>query len=118
MTTVDQLELRGAPERAPKYNLRTLNDLEAEGNIVGKVIFLRGDIDVLSDNQSSDPSASIRLRNVTDTVRQLLDMGASKVVIGGHIDRPKAQEEELSTKHILGHLQVLLGEEVTHISFE
>lgn len=118
MTSVDRTELRGAPETAPKYNLRTIDDLEREGHIAGKVIFVRADIDVLSDDKSSDPSASIRLKNAVDTVRRLLDMGAAKVVIGGHIDRPKAQEEEYSTKNIVTPLQVMLGERVTYVPFE
>lgn len=107
-----------APETTPRPNLRTIEDLDREGNIVGKVIFLRGDIDVLSENQDSDPTASIRLKNVESTARRLLDMGAAKVVIGGHVNGPKGVEERYTTKPIADHLQVMLGERVTHISYE
>lgn len=60
MTSVDQAELRHAPEPTSRYNLRTLDDL---GDITGLTVAGRFDID-LPANSHPNPNGDLRYENM------------------------------------------------------
>lgn len=104
------------PEIVVQRGLRTLEDLDAEGNIAGKTVFVRADLDVpVGDTDSM--TESVRLRNAADATRKLLEMGARKIVLAGHMGRPNPEEpqDKDSTRQLVKPLEALVGEDVDFV---
>jgi phosphoglycerate kinase len=82
--------------------MRTLDDLELSA---GQRVLLRADLNApLRDGQITDDT---RLRAALPTLRELLDGGAS-VVLVSHLGRPRGREEELSLAPVAARLRELL----------
>jgi len=89
---------------------KTLDDM---GDITGKVVLVREDLNVpMQDGAVSDDN---RLRAAMPTVLELADRGA-KVLILAHFGRPKGQKNpEFSLSKITHPLSAVLGREVQFI---
>jgi len=76
-----------------------------KADVKGKTVFLRADLDVPLTQQITNNKQQItigddaRLRAGLPTIQYLLDHGA-KVIIGGHLDRPKGIDKSLSLKPV------------------
>src|SRR3990170_8395566 len=96
--------------------MKLLKDL----NVSGKRVFVRADLDVpLREGQVSkderlttNAEVATRLTNLKPTVDYLFENGADKVVIGGHLDRPKEFDPALSTKNLKLSLEKILSRSV------
>jgi phosphoglycerate kinase len=87
--------------------LRTLDDL---GDIAGKRVLVRVDFNVpLKDGNVADDT---RIRAALPTISELLDRGASLVLVS-HLGRPKDREPELSIRPAADRLAELSGADVT-----
>ena len=115
--------------------MKLLGDLE----IAGKRVFVRADLDVpLREAQVSkderpfgfaqgelttNAEIATRLTNLKPTVDYLIENGASKVIIAGHIDRPSPRlqngkpviDPALSTKQLLKSLSTILNHEIVFV---
>lgn len=102
----------------PSYDLRTLDDLEREGGITGKVVLLRVDLDLPNGTQSH-PDGDLRFENAISAVADLMKRGAKQVRILGHIGRPQEEmkkgEQPVSTRVLLGSFYRRLGVGVAHV---
>ena len=89
---------------------KTLDDM---GDITGKVVLVREDLNVpMQDGSVSDDT---RLRAAMPTILELADRGA-KVLILAHFGRPKGQKNpEFSLSKITRPLTQVLGREVQFI---
>ena len=103
--------------------------LLSEIDVSQKRVFLRADLDVPIEEFAVDPSKTrlasggssqfteaTRLQNLRPTVDYLFENGADKVIIGGHLDRPKGFDPALSTKQLLEPLERILGQEIVFSS--
>lgn len=92
---------------------RTLDDI---GNITGKAVLVREDLNVpMADGVVTDDT---RLRATVATLNELSDKGA-KVLVLAHFGRPKGQpSEEFSLKKLAGPLSQVLGRPVSFIDWE
>ncbi len=86
--------------------MKLLKDLD----VVDKRVFLRADLDVPLEEGNVD--IATRLTNVKPTVDNLVEHGASQVIIAGHIDRPTGPDPTKSTKNLLESLEKILGQNV------
>ncbi|RVU37992.1 phosphoglycerate kinase [Hwanghaeella grinnelliae] len=86
---------------------KTLDDL----SVSGKVVLVRGDLNVPMDgNKVSDTT---RIDRLVPTVRDLLEKGAS-VVLMSHFGRPKGKKVgSMSLRPVTEALQSILGRDVT-----
>jgi phosphoglycerate kinase len=76
------------------YNLKKIQDAQ----VAGQTVLLRADLDVpIKDNQIEDDS---RLNSWYPTLAFLLENGA-KVIIVGHLGRPKGIDEKFSLKPVV-----------------
>lgn len=102
----------------PHYDLRTLDDLEREGGIAGKVVLLRVDLD-LPNGVHKNPDNDLRFENAISAVADLMKRGAKQVRILGHIARPQEEiakgKTPTSTRVLLGSFYRRLGEAVAHV---
>ncbi len=74
--------------------------------ISGKRVLLRADLDVPLSDSNLEESAT-RLTNLKPSIDYLFSENA-KIIICGHIDRPKKPDPALSTKQLLDPLQKIL----------
>ena len=88
----------------------TISDL----NIRGRRALVRVDFNVPLD-KSRNVQDDTRIRRALPTIKALLKGGAS-VVLMSHLGRPKGVSEEFSLKHIVSHLEGLLGNPVQFAS--
>ena len=92
--------------------LRTIDDL---GDVAGKTVFLRADLNVpLEDGKVADDA---RIRATLPTIEEVLERGAH-LVIASHLGRPKGKvKEELRMRPVRARLEELLDREVHAIPF-
>ena len=79
-------------------------------NFAGKKAFVRVDFNVPLD-ENFNITDDTRMRAALPTLKKILADGGS-VIIGSHLGRPKGPADKFSLKHILKHLEELLGVEV------
>ncbi len=79
-------------------------------NFAGKKAFVRVDFNVPLD-ENFNITDDTRMRAALPTLKKILADGGS-VIIGSHLGRPKGVTDKFSLKHILKHLEELLGSEV------
>ena len=81
--------------------------LESLGEVSGKSVLLRADVNVpLADGEVAD---DFRIRASLETLVWLLEQGAD-VVLCGHLGRPKGEDQSLSMAPVEGRLRDLLAE--------
>ncbi len=85
--------------------LRTLSEMD----IAGKSVLLRVDLDVLPLVPGNPDS---RLTSVKESVNHLCNRGARKIIILGHIGRPKEKDARLSTKLLISSLRSILDRNI------
>mgnify|MGYP001608262200 CR=1 FL=1 len=85
--------------------LRTLSEV----NVAGKSVLLRADLDVLP---LAHGNLDNRLTSVKESVNHLCDRGAKRIVILGHIGRPKEKDARLSTKLLISSLRSILDKNI------
>jgi phosphoglycerate kinase len=91
----------------------TLPGIESLGDLSGKRVLLRADLNVPIDGGSITDDG--RIRASVPTLRRLLDAGA-KVVVTAHLGRPKgAPDPAYSLAPVARRLGELLGREVTFV---
>ncbi|PZP16933.1 MAG: phosphoglycerate kinase [Brachybacterium faecium] len=87
-----------------------LKTIDALGDLRGKRVIVRADLNVPLDGTTITDDG--RIRAAVPTLKRLLDAGA-KVVVISHLGRPKgAPEEKYSLKPVVSRLGELLGTEV------
>ena len=79
-------------------------------NFAGKKAFVRVDFNVPLD-EAFNITDDTRMRAALPTLKKILADGGS-LIIGSHLGRPKGVTNKYSLKHILKHLEELLGCEV------
>jgi 3-phosphoglycerate kinase len=79
-------------------------------NFAGKKAFVRVDFNVPLD-ENFNITDDTRMRAALPTLKKIIGDGGS-VIIGSHLGRPKGPTDKFSLKHILPHLQELLGVDV------
>ncbi|UYY58874.1 phosphoglycerate kinase [Sphingomonas sp. S2-65] len=93
-------------------NFKTLDDM---GNIAGKRVLVREDLNVpMADGAVSDDT---RLRAAVQTVAELSDKGAIVLVLA-HFGRPKAPTPDLSLAQLTKPFSEVLGRPVRYIDWE
>ena len=91
--------------------LKTIKDL---GDINGKVVMLRADLNVPID-ENRKVTNDARIVRTAPTIKVLMDKGA-KVVVISHFGRPKGKRtEEDSLKYIVADLEKALGKKVIFV---
>jgi phosphoglycerate kinase len=91
----------------------TLPGIESLGDLSGKRVLLRADLNVPIDSGSITDDG--RIRASVPTLRRLLDAGA-RVVVTAHLGRPKgAPDPAYSLAPVARRLGELLGREVTFV---
>jgi phosphoglycerate kinase len=90
--------------------MKTIDDLLAEGQVAGKRVFVRADLNVpLAGEEITDDG---RIRAAVPTVKALAQAGA-KVIVASHLGRPKgAPDPQYSLAPVARRLGELLGGEV------
>ena len=79
-------------------------------NFAGKKAFVRVDFNVPLD-ENFNITDDTRMRAALPTLKKILADGGS-LIIGSHLGRPKGVAAKFSLKHILPHLEELLGTKV------
>lgn len=79
-------------------------------NFSGKRAFVRVDFNVPLD-EHFNITDDTRMRAALPTLKKILSDGGS-AIIGSHLGRPKKVDEKFSLKHIIKHLEKLLGVDV------
>ena len=86
-----------------------MKSLESLGEVSGKSVLLRADVNVpLVDGQVAD---DFRIRASLETLIWLLERGAN-VVLCGHLGRPKGEDQSLSMAPVEARLRELLAEQM------
>ncbi|MBY8882094.1 phosphoglycerate kinase [Actinacidiphila acidipaludis] len=90
--------------------MKTIDDLLAEGQVSGKRVFVRSDLNVpLSDGTITDDG---RIRAAAPTISRLAEAGA-KVIVASHLGRPNgAPDPQFSLAPVAARLGELLGRDV------
>ena len=78
-----------------------------DASLGSKRVFVRADLDVPLGDEGAFEAAT-RLKNLKPTIDLLVDKGASRILIAGHIDRPQRPDPKLSTAQLLEPLEKIL----------
>ncbi len=90
---------------------KTINDL---GDLHGKVVMLRADLNVPMD-ENFHVTNTARIDRTVPTIRELMEKGA-KVVVISHFGRPEGKGDiKNSLSHIVGDLEKALGKKVVFV---
>ena len=79
-------------------------------NFSGKRVFVRVDFNVPLD-EDFRITDDTRMRAALPTLKKIIEDGG-RLIIGSHLGRPKKVDPKYSLKHILPHLEELLGKKV------
>lgn len=91
---------------------KTIEDL---GNLNGKVVMLRADLNVPMD-ENFKVTNTARIDRTVPTIKTLMDMGA-KVVVISHFGRPEGKGDvKNSLKHVAPELEKALGKKVVFVN--
>lgn len=85
-------------------NKKTIRDIDVKG----KRVLVRVDFNVPQDKKDGHITDDRRMREAMPTLIDLLDRGASLVLMS-HLGRPKGRDEKYSLKPIAAHLQELFA---------
>ena len=86
--------------------LRTIDDLA----VAGKRILVRADLNVPLSKDDGSIADDLRIRASIPTLRELLEKGASQLVVCSHLGRPKGERKpELSLAPVAARLREMLG---------
>ncbi|WP_329130669.1 phosphoglycerate kinase [Streptomyces sp. NBC_01476] len=90
--------------------MKTIDDLIAEGQVAGKRVFVRADLNVpLAGETITDDG---RIRAAVPTITRLAEAGA-KVIVASHLGRPKGEPDpKFSLAPVAARLGELLGKDV------
>lgn len=92
-------------------NFRTIEDL---GNLNGKVVMLRADLNVPM-NEKFEVTNTARIDRTVPTIKELMSKGA-KVVVTSHLGRPEGKGDMAnSLTHIVKDLEKALGKHVVFV---
>jgi len=106
--------------------VRVISDID----VSQKRVFVRADLDVPFEQSTINPSINsgqasqqltvsadeaTRLLGIKPTIDYLIEHGASKVIIAGHIDRPTGPDPAFSTKQLIEPLEKILGREILFV---
>ena len=92
-------------------NYRTIEDL---GNLNGKVVMLRADLNVPM-NENFEVTNTARIDRTVPTIKELMSKGA-KVVVISHLGRPSSKDDMAnSLRHIVKDLESALGKHVVFV---
>lgn len=80
----------------------------------GQRVFVRVDFNVPL-NEQMQITDDTRMRAALPTLKLLIDRGA-RVIVASHLGRPKGVSEELSMRHLVQHLSLLLGQSVHFVA--
>ncbi len=95
--------------------MKTTQDLVKSGELRGKRVLVRSDLNVPLDDQQRITDDG-RLRASVPTLKLLADAGA-KVIVTAHLGRPKGvPEKKFSLEPVVGRLSELLGKDVKFAS--
>ncbi|GEM_PF-4932120 len=108
MTSVDQVELRGAPEPTSRYNLPDLDDL---GDITGLTVAGRFDID-LPSNSHPNPNGDLRYENLIGDIGELFRKGVGQVRAMGHASK---DDKPVSTEFLVARIAERTGKKVVFV---
>ncbi|MGP3950579.1 phosphoglycerate kinase [Streptomyces sp. 7N604] len=90
--------------------MKTIDDLLKEGQVAGRRVFVRADLNVPLDGTIITDDG--RIRAVLPTIAKLADAGA-KVIVASHLGRPKgAPDPQFSLAPAAARLGELLGKDV------
>ena len=90
---------------------KTIKDL---GNLNGKVVMLRADLNVPMD-ENFNVTNTARIDRTVPTIRKMMNEGA-KVVVISHFGRPEGQKDmKYSLSHIVKDLEKALGKKVVFV---
>ncbi|BBA96650.1 putative phosphoglycerate kinase [Actinacidiphila reveromycinica] len=90
--------------------MKTIDDLIAEGQVEGKRVFVRADLNVPLDGTTITDDG--RIRAAVPTVARLAEAGAT-VIVASHLGRPKgAPDPKFSLAPVRDRLAELLGRQV------
>ncbi|UWE09015.1 phosphoglycerate kinase [Actinacidiphila bryophytorum] len=91
--------------------MKTIDDLIAQGQVAGKRVFVRADLNVpLAGAAITDDG---RIRAAVPTITRLAEAGA-KVIVASHLGRPKGEPDpQFSLAPVAARLGELLGKDVT-----
>jgi len=81
--------------------------------IKNKTVLLRVDVNVPLDKKTGKVADSFRIEQIIPTIRHLQKDG-NKVILCGHLGRPKGEDESLSLKSVAEKLADLLGLKFIH----
>lgn len=89
-------------------------DNVADSQIKDKKVLIRFDFNVPLNKETKEINDSTRIDNALNTIKLLLDKGASKIIMMSHLGRPKGQvNPDFSLEPVATYLADKLGEEVT-----
>ncbi|MFI0899881.1 phosphoglycerate kinase [Streptomyces sp. NPDC020983] len=90
--------------------MKTIDDLIGEGQVAGKRVFVRADLNVPLDGETITDDG--RIRAAVPTVTKLAEAGA-RVIVASHLGRPKgAPDPQFSLAPVAKRLGELLGRDV------
>ncbi|MDS1268732.1 phosphoglycerate kinase [Lipingzhangella sp. LS1_29] len=95
--------------------MRTIADLDAAGQLAGRRVFVRADLNVPLDGDRITDDG--RIRASVPTIAALLGRGA-RVVVAAHLGRPKgAPDPQYSLRPVARRLEELLGTAASAVHF-
>ncbi|EPZ49397.1 phosphoglycerate kinase [Bacteriovorax sp. BAL6_X] len=93
--------------------LQFIDSIE-ESQIKDKKVLVRFDFNVPLDKETKEITDTTRIDNALETIKLILDKGASKLIMMSHLGRPKGQiNPDFSLEPVATYLADKLGEEVT-----
>ncbi|WP_329179938.1 MULTISPECIES: phosphoglycerate kinase [unclassified Streptomyces] len=90
--------------------MKTIDDLIGQGQVAGKRVFVRADLNVPLDGQTITDDG--RIRAAVPTITKLAEAGA-RVIVASHLGRPKGEPDpQFSLAPVAARLGELLGHDV------